>query len=523
MHPPSGSGEPAATACATTWIRRPRPAVGDGARWCGFARRNSPGRAAPAHQRVRPRRQVGESRRGHERRRRAPAQGLHQGSCVRRARCRRPAGAGASGGHRRRHHRLLGRLSPGRPRLDGHGGAGAPQRLRRHHLARRRADAPHAPDPRTDRSGKLQPRLLQRPEGAYRGRRGLLRERIALAGADAGAHGGARLRAQHGAPSRPAGGAAGPKRHRPRGAAAGDGRPGGRRAVPRRRHRQPRRGHLRDRHGGLRPRRTHRRRRPRHRLSPGGRPGDRRADRQRPRGMRGGSDRRWPVVARRGPHGRHTRTAAGGPARLGADDGRRRRHARPADSPRPGRPLLRAALPRRPGDRRFCAGRQGAAYVVHSARLRLRRVRARQGAHGPAAGRRPLPHPGRSGRRPGALPQRARELHAGRGLPDGRDGRSRGTVGGRRAQLAGHHLRPGRRQIPGRMDRRRRADGGRCRLRRAPLRGGAGERALPAGARAGEPRPAVHHALAVPAAGIGARSASRAALRPPRRGGRLLR
>jgi len=85
-----------------------------------------------------------------------------------------------------------------------------------------------------------------------------------------------------------------------------------------------RRGHLRDRHGGLRPRRTHRRRHPRHRLSPGGRPVTG-VQTTKASWMRGGSDRRWPVVARRGPHGRHTRTAAGGPARLGADDGRRRR------------------------------------------------------------------------------------------------------------------------------------------------------------------------------------------------------
>ena len=87
---------------------------------------------------------------------------------------------------------------------------------------------------------------------------------------------------------------------------------------------------------------------------------------------------------------------AGRPARVGADRGGRRRHPRPAHRPRPRRPLLRAALPRRSGHRRVRARRQIARHVVDPGRLHVRRVRARLGAHGRAAGARAPAHPGRT-------------------------------------------------------------------------------------------------------------------------------
>ena len=138
-------------------------------------------------------------------------------------------------------------------------------------------------------------------------------------------------------------------------------------------------------------------------------------------------------------------------AHVGADGAGRGREPRPAHPARPRRPLLRAPLPRRPGHRRLRAGRQAARRRVDPARTSPSASSSPTGStsscRSPKARRRV---PALRGRALRALPQRARELHPRRRLPARRDGRGGGTLRGRRPELAGHHLRPGRRPGPGR-------------------------------------------------------------------------
>ena len=82
---------------------------------------------------------------------------------VRPARRRRAAGARPGGRDRRRHRRRGGRPAPRRARPRRHGRPRARQRRLRHELARRRPRDPHARQPRADRAGELQPRLLRGP------------------------------------------------------------------------------------------------------------------------------------------------------------------------------------------------------------------------------------------------------------------------------------------------------------------------------------------------------------------------
>ncbi len=150
----------------------------------------------------------------------------------------------------------------------------------------------------------------------------------------------------------------------------------------------------------------------------------------------------------------------------------------------------------------------------------------------PARGLGSLPGADGAGDRPhprdrvgaGAQPrQRAGELHAGRPLPPRRGARVQELLRRRGLQLDRHRLRGGRRQGGGGVDRGRRAPDGPLGRGHPPRGAVSGQSRVPARAHRGDGRPAVRHALALPAAGDRARRAEERAARPARRARRLLR
>ena len=451
------------------------------------------------------------------RRRDADGDGLRPG------RRREPARASAGGRRRRRHHRRLRRLPSGPAGLDRRRRPRAQPGLQRHELARRRSHDAHARHARADGPRELQPRLLPGARGALRRRHRLPPERFLSVArttermVELGY--GLTMAHHHGLPAR----RAHARRDRRRLAAPRRRRPRRRRALRTGRDREPRHRGLRHRQGGLRPRRALRRRRQGDRLPPRGRPRDRRRDRSRTGRLRGRGDRRRSLVARPGAARGSPPAAARGGALLGADRADGRGQPRPADRPRPRRLLLRAPLPRRPHRGRLRARRAPAHHRLHPRGLLVRGVRARPGALRAASLQGPAPGAGSRGGALRALPGRARELHARRQLPARRDGGGRRPLRRRRHELAGHHLRSGSGPRPGGVDRRGRADHRRLGPRRAPLLPGPGQRRLPVRAHARVARAPVRDALAVPAAGDGARAAARAALRPARRRRSVLR
>ncbi len=296
----------------------------------------------------------------------------------------------------------------------------------------------------------------------------------------------------------------------------------GRHVLPQRRHREPGVRRARVRQGGGGPRRALRARDHGQRVLPRRRRtlGDRhrhlsRRDRGRDRGPR-----ERPVDLGAGAARRRGRRAVPGRARVGDDRRDRPRGRDEAVRPRSRRVPVRPPLPGPAGDRRLRARRataasgQGPGHGVRGARARLGSLRAGARA-GPAA------DPGPRGDRVRALPAGARVVHPGR-QPAARHGpRGPGAVRRRGPQLAGDHLRAGRRARGRRVDPGRPPHDGPRRGRRrahrvvghpAPVAPGADRRV------AGQP---VRHALAGQAAGDGARPPPAAAARraPGGRGG----
>ena len=206
------------------------------------------------------------------------------------------------------------------------------------------------------------------------------------------------------------------------------------------------------------------------------------------------------------------RRALSGRARLGHDRRDAGRDRGPAVPARPRR------LPVHPPSRwpvrarRVRAERQAVGAIGRADR-RLRRARARLGPHGPGAdgGPRARPRLGRS--RVRALPARAGELHAGCQPPARFRPGGAGALRRRGAELAGDHLRAGRREGGGRVDPGRAHDDGSRRDRRRPD-GSMGEPATLAPRADGrDARRPLRDALAGEAARDGPRGASTAARR----------
>ena len=271
-------------------------------------------------------------------------------------------------------------------------------------------------------------------------------------------------------------GAAGRRRHAPRvrrrvpGARAGTGarlvadrpcrRPGRRHGHPHRRDREPRRGRALAREGRARPRRGVRVRRDGDGVPDRGRRGDRGRDRQGRRRGGHGRPRRRAVDLGARPDGGHVGRALPGRARVGHDRPRARRRGAAPVPARPRRVLLRAAprrqrsssgrssrraSPRRPADvptdgfAEFGEDWDHFAPVLAAARERLPVLQRHRVPALPAS--------------PGEL--LARRQPAPRRVPRGAEAVRRGG-----AELAGHHLRPGRREGARGVDRRGPPDDG---------------------------------------------------------------
>ena len=237
-------------------------------------------------------------------------------------------------------------------------------------------------------------------------------------------------------------------------------RPGGRGRRADRRHGEPRRRDARAGQGRARPRRRVRLRRDRDRV-PHGRGG----------AVTGvetdkGTIEADTVVLAAGPVDlgagqarRHLGLAVPGRARVGHDRARRGRRGTVPDPARPRRLLLRAAPRRVARGRRVRAEGQAEA-AGRRAERRLRGVRRGLGPLRAGARRRARAAARAARHRVHALPARARELHARRELPHRRVPRGEEPVRGGRAELAGDHLRPRRRQGAVGVDRRGPPDDG---------------------------------------------------------------